>query len=169
MGITILEKCHIAPLPGSPLRQSLPLVHFDMKYLASPHVQNLLFYAFPCSKSLFLEAIVPILKNSLSFTLKHFLPMAGSILFPLTASGTPVCEYEDGDAVSMTVGEYPDADFNHLTGNHPREADEFHNFSADLPEPIYSSDFIRIPVTAVQATLFPGQGICIIIRRFLIK
>ncbi|KAL0375726.1 UNVERIFIED_CONTAM: Malonyl-coenzyme:anthocyanin 5-O-glucoside-6'''-O-malonyltransferase [Sesamum calycinum] len=124
-----------------------------------PPNQSVLFYEFPCSKSHFLETIVPELKSSLSLTLTQFLPL-GNIIYPRKPGNKTVLRYETGNSVSFTVSEST-ADFNHLTGSHPRGCDEFYAFAPHLPPPTSSEDSVSCPVLALQVTLFPGQGLCI--------
>ncbi|KAL2493965.1 Coumaroyl-CoA:anthocyanidin 3-O-glucoside-6''-O-coumaroyltransferase 1 [Forsythia ovata] len=153
---TVLEQCRVQPSSGSHL--TLPLTHFDMPFLTSSPSQRLLFIDFTCSKPDFLETIVPHLKESLCVTLKHFLPLAGNLIYPII-SGRPVSRYVVGDSVSLTIAEC-DKDFNYLTGNHPRMAEEFYACVPQLPPPIHLSDSIIYPVMALQVTLFPGHGVC---------
>ncbi|KAG8388573.1 hypothetical protein BUALT_Bualt02G0139400 [Buddleja alternifolia] len=160
MATKMLEQCEVAPSSGAVNEQLLPLVHFDMLWLPRHLLQNLIFYEFPCSKSHFLETIVPNLKKSLSLALKHFPPLAGNIIFPLINSNKPVSHYKTGDSISVTIMESI-SDFIHLTGNHQRDADEFHHLVPQLPPSTYSSEFIKIPVAAIHVTLFPNQGISI--------
>ncbi|KAL0413092.1 UNVERIFIED_CONTAM: Malonyl-coenzyme:anthocyanin 5-O-glucoside-6'''-O-malonyltransferase [Sesamum radiatum] len=115
---TILERSHISPGPDSAPEFSLPVVFFDMLWYEFPANQSVLFFEFPCSKSHFLETIVPELKSSLSLTLTQFLPLAGNIIYPRKPGNKPVLRYETGNSVSFTVSEST-ADFNNLTGNHP--------------------------------------------------
>ncbi|KAL3821468.1 hypothetical protein ACJIZ3_007373 [Penstemon smallii] len=156
MATTVLELCQVAPPPNAVEEQRLPLVHFDIMFL--PIVSRItLFYQLPCcSKSHFLESIIPNLKNSLSLTLK-----AGNIIFPLNNTGKkPIPRYVLGDSVSLTIAE-SNADFHHLTGDHALEADIFHAFVPPLPKPNSYDDYISIPVVSLQVTLFPNKGICI--------
>lgn len=113
----LLEQCEVAPNGGA-AEKSLPLLDFDLIFLRSPVVQIAFFYGFQCSKSHFLDKIVPNLKNSLSTVLNHYSPLAGTIVLPLT-SGTPVSHYVAGDSVSVSIAQ-SDADFDYLTANHYR-------------------------------------------------
>ncbi|KAL0293063.1 UNVERIFIED_CONTAM: Malonyl-coenzyme:anthocyanin 5-O-glucoside-6'''-O-malonyltransferase [Sesamum radiatum] len=156
----ILERSQIAPAQGSAREFSLPIVFFDMVWYGFPANQRVLFFEFPCSKSQFLETFISELKCSLSFTLSQFLPLVGNIIHPLKPGSKPVLRYECGDLVSFTVSEST-ADFNYLTGNHPRDCDEFYTFAPHLPPATYSENFVSCPILALQVTLFPGQGLCI--------
>ncbi|KAK4431035.1 Anthocyanin 5-aromatic acyltransferase [Sesamum alatum] len=116
---TILQRSQISPALDSVSDFSLPIVSFDMIWYGFPANQSVLFFDFPCSKSHFLETLIPDLKSSLSLTLNQFLPLAGNIIHLLKPGNKPILRYETGDSVSFTVSE-SSADFNHLTGNHPR-------------------------------------------------
>ncbi|XP_073274308.1 phenolic glucoside malonyltransferase 1-like [Primulina huaijiensis] len=161
----ILDYCRVAPpsTTDSSTEQRLPLSFFDMPWLHFHPVHRVLLYQFPCSKSSFLQTIVPTLKNSLAHTLQHYLPLAGNLLYPLD-SGMPEFCYFPGDSVSVTIAESSQAyDFDHLTGNGFKDANEFYPFVPDLPEPRINSEsgFKIISLLAIQITLFPDSGICI--------
>ncbi|XP_057807429.1 malonyl-coenzyme:anthocyanin 5-O-glucoside-6'''-O-malonyltransferase-like [Salvia miltiorrhiza] len=163
---TILERCRVAPpLEGAAAaEQILPLTFFDMPWLYFHPIHRLLFYKFPCSKTHFLETIVPNFKYSLSQTLKHFFPVAGSCIYPLNSEKIPELRYVPGDSVSVTIAEASEAhDLNRLTGNQPRVADEFYAFFSELPQPERSpeSEFDKIPLFTAQITLFPDAGVCV--------
>ncbi|KAA8532667.1 hypothetical protein F0562_032700 [Nyssa sinensis] len=51
-------------------------------------------------------------------------------------------------------------DFNFLTENHPRNADEFHHLVPQMPLVTNVLDTILVPLLALQVTLFPNSGIC---------
>ncbi|XP_073147228.1 malonyl-coenzyme:anthocyanin 5-O-glucoside-6'''-O-malonyltransferase-like [Henckelia pumila] len=162
---TIHELCHVAPTAtaDSAAEQRLSVTFFDMPWLNFHSIRRLLFYQFPCSKSHFLETIVPNLTKSLSKTLKNYRPLAGNLLYPLN-SDMPEFRYVPGDSVPVTIAEANEAsDFDYLTGNQSRIADEFYPFVPDLPEPRIDSEsgFKIVPLFSVQITLFPGSGICI--------
>ncbi|KAK4411300.1 Malonyl-coenzyme:anthocyanin 5-O-glucoside-6'''-O-malonyltransferase [Sesamum angolense] len=162
--VTIHERCRIAPPSDGGAKQvSLPLVFFDMVWLHFHPIQRLIFYQFPCANEHFMETVVPNIKMSLSQTLKHFLPLAGNLIYPLE-SGNPEFRYIPGDSVSVAIAESNEAsDFHYLTGDEPRDADRFHALVPVLPRPEidFESGFKRIPVFAVQVTLFPDTGICL--------
>lgn len=164
MDTTVVEQCRISPSHGgaasASAEQLLPLLYFDIVWLPVHPMQTLFFYNFPSSKSHFVNSILPNLKKSLSLAIKHFPPLAGKIVFPL-GSGMPVSRYAVGeDSVSLTIA-ISDSDFYFLTGNHLRDADDLHDFIPEIPPPEKSLESIKIPVMAIQITLFPGQGICI--------
>ncbi|KAL3821528.1 hypothetical protein ACJIZ3_007433 [Penstemon smallii] len=160
----LLEECQIQPSPETHQELSLPLIHFDIPFLKSDPTQRLLFFNFPCSKSHFLETIVPDLKKSLSSTLTQFLPLAGKIILP-SNSETPTIRYISGDSVPLKIVQC-DKDFNYLTKNHQRVADEFYTCVPELPPVTRSLNSVSIPVTSLQITLFQKQGICIGITNY---
>nr|QWS71080.1 BAHD-type malonyltransferase 3 [Digitalis lanata] len=160
--VTVHEQSRVAPASGGETaKQSLPVTYFDMFWIHFHPIQRLLFYKFPCSRVHFLETIVPNLKNSLSKTLKHYLPLAGNLLVPLN-SCLPEFRYLAGDSVSVTIAESSDDfDFEYWTGNQARDADEFYAFVPHLPEPTIDSGFKIMALVSIQVTLFPGTGICV--------
>nr|AAS77402.1 quercetin 3-O-glucoside-6''-O-malonyltransferase [Glandularia x hybrida] len=162
--VTVRERCGIAPPAdaGEAVEQRLPITYFDTIWLYFHPIQRLLFYQYPCSKTHFVEHLVPNLKKSLKQTLRHYRPLAGKLIRPVD-SGMPELRYSPGDSVSVTFAETNgDFDFNHLTGNHVRDSDEFYSFAPDLPEPVTEPDpgFTVVPLFAIQVTLFPEVGIC---------
>ncbi|KAG5553438.1 hypothetical protein RHGRI_011353 [Rhododendron griersonianum] len=70
-------------------------------------------------------------------------------------SDKPIVQYNEGDAVSPTVGESED-DFYHLSANGFREADKYHHYA-----PYLLASKTRVPVLALQVTLFPNAGFSI--------
>nr|AAS77403.1 quercetin 3-O-glucoside-6''-O-malonyltransferase [Glandularia x hybrida] len=165
---TVLERCRVAPAPppnGSDAAehpQTLPLVFSDMVWLHFHPTQRLLFYKFPCSKDHFIEHIVPNFKKPLSQALKHFLPFAGNLIYEIDSGNIPELQYRPGDSVPVTVAESNEAsDFDYLSGDRPRDAGEFYAFFPDFPPDKIESGWKKIPLLAVQITLFPDTGICI--------
>ncbi|KAL3635102.1 hypothetical protein CASFOL_022161 [Castilleja foliolosa] len=161
--VTVVEHSTISPAPESDIRTelSLPVVFFDMLWYDCPANHSVLFFDLPaCSKSHFLDKIVPDLKSSLSLTLAQFLPLSGNIIHPTTPGNMPLIRYQHGDSVSFLVSEST-ADLNRLTGNEPRSCGEYYAFAPTLPPATRSEEYIACPVLALQVTLFPGQGLCI--------
>ncbi|KAL2496911.1 Coumaroyl-CoA:anthocyanidin 3-O-glucoside-6''-O-coumaroyltransferase 2 [Forsythia ovata] len=156
---TQLERCEILPPPAEVTELSLPLTFLDIPWLYSHPIQRLLFYEFPCSKPYFLETIVPNLKESLSLTLKHYIPLASNVLYP-SSNEKPVFRYVVGDSVSLTIAESSD-DFNNLTANYARDADQFYPFVPQLPPPKEEAEYKTFRVLCLQVTLFPNRGVCI--------
>ncbi|KAL3619245.1 hypothetical protein CASFOL_036815 [Castilleja foliolosa] len=159
MATKIVEQCEVAPPSGAPTEQLLELLHMDMPFLSVPmSVETLFFYKLHCSESHFMDTIVPSLRNSLSLTLKHFPPLAGKIFID-NNSGMPVSKYIDGqDYLPLTIA-VSNADFLNLTGFHPRDATQLHGLAPDLIDTFTLTS--KLPVLAIQLTLFPNQGICI--------
>lgn len=156
---TLLEHFEIQPAPNGVTELTLPLTFFDMPWLYFHSIQRLLFYEFPCSKAHFLETIVPNLKKSLPLTLRHYIPLASNILYPLR-DGKPMFRYVVGDSVRLTIAETND-DCNNLTANYVRDADQFYAFVPPLPPPKDEPEYKIIPVFCLQVTLFPNRGVCI--------
>lgn len=74
----------------------------------------------------------------------------------------PELRYFAGDSVAVTFAESSEtASFSYLTGDQPRDADEFHRFVAELPESRTDSEHRIYPLLAIQVTLFPETGIAI--------
>ncbi|KAI3444671.1 hypothetical protein Pfo_001336 [Paulownia fortunei] len=155
-----LHQCRIPPT-GEVTEILLLLTHFDMEWLHFHPLHRVLFYEFPCSVTHFTNTIVPNLKKSLSLTLKHYFPLAGNLVYPLS-SGMPVLRYRVGDSVSLTIAESNRvSDFYNLSGHQTREADEFYACVPQLPSAITESGSKIIPLLALQVTLFPETGMCI--------
>ncbi|RWR78432.1 phenolic glucoside malonyltransferase 2-like protein [Cinnamomum micranthum f. kanehirae] len=152
--VKVLDLSRVAPPPGSVSEASLPLTLFDVLWVQAPPVQRLFFYEFSppntTTTSDFFNTLLPHLKHSLSLALQFFYPLSGNLTF-----SSQTCEHEiryvDGDSVSLTVAESP-ADFHHLVGNHPKEAEELHPLVSQLP---------TASLLALQVTLFPNSGFCI--------
>ncbi|KAI3470017.1 hypothetical protein Pfo_026680 [Paulownia fortunei] len=158
--ITLLETCRIPPPPGEAAELSVPLSLFDVLWLHFHPIRRLLFYDYPCSKAYFLKTLVPKLKESLSLTLKHYLPVAGNLSYPLNTEKKPIFRYVAGDSVSLIIAESSN-DFDELIGNHARDAAQFYDFVPQMPPVVDEPEYKIVPVLALQVTLFPGRGICI--------
>ncbi|KAL0339185.1 UNVERIFIED_CONTAM: Malonyl-coenzyme:anthocyanin 5-O-glucoside-6'''-O-malonyltransferase [Sesamum angustifolium] len=108
-----------------------------------------------------LSTVAPKLKESLSLTLRHYLPVAGDLIFPLNSEKKPEIQYVAGDsAVSLTIAE-SGSDFDHLTAYHARDADQFYEFVPEIDPVTDESEYQKVPVMALKVTLFPGRGICL--------
>ncbi|KAF7129713.1 hypothetical protein RHSIM_Rhsim10G0051000 [Rhododendron simsii] len=153
----VLDVCRVAPAPRSPssaAQTPLPLTFFDIFWLRFPPLLPLFFYESPHPKATLLDTILPKLKHSLSFTLQHYLPLAGNLTWP-PDSPKPIIQYNEGDAVSLTIAE-SEANLYHLSGNGFREAERFHHLV-----PCLLASETRAPVMALQVTLFPNAGFSI--------
>ncbi|KAL0374147.1 UNVERIFIED_CONTAM: Malonyl-coenzyme:anthocyanin 5-O-glucoside-6'''-O-malonyltransferase [Sesamum radiatum] len=161
MATTILEACRVPAPPGVAADLSVPLTFFDIPWLHFHPIRRLLFYDYPCSKPYFLETVAPKLKESLSLTLRHYLPVAGDLILPLNSEKKPEIRYVAGDsAVSLTIAE-SGSDFDHLIGNHARDADQFYEFVPEIDPVTVESEYQRVPVMALKVTLFSGRGVCV--------
>ncbi|CAA2986779.1 malonyl-coenzyme:anthocyanin 5-O-glucoside-6 -O-malonyltransferase-like [Olea europaea subsp. europaea] len=156
---TQIEHCEIQPSPGDVNELTLPLTFFDLPWLYFHPIQRLLFYEFPCSKAYFFETIVPNLKESLSLTLEHYIPLAGNILCPLN-NEKPVLRYMVEDSVPLIIAE-SNENFNNLTANYARDTDQFYPSVPQLPPPKEEAEYKIIRVFCLQVTLFPNHGLCI--------
>ncbi|PSS30514.1 Phenolic glucoside malonyltransferase [Actinidia chinensis var. chinensis] len=153
----VLEVCRVAPPPLSPdstTPKSLPLTFFDMLVLKFPPIQCLYFYETSHPTNTLLEVVVPKLKHSLSLTLQQYIPLAGNVTWAPDNSKL-IVEYVEGDTVSLIVAE-SEVDFYSLSGDNFREAQNFNPF---LPCLVGSET--RVPVLALQVTLFPNVGFSI--------
>ncbi|KAK6777243.1 hypothetical protein RDI58_023960 [Solanum bulbocastanum] len=157
---SVIEQCQVAPPPGGAAEVTLPLTYFDYVWLGFHRIRRILFYKLPISKPDFVQNIIPLLKNSLSLTLKHYTPLAGNVACPLDTNGYPELRYVTGDSVSVTFSE-TDMDFNYLIGDHPRNAKDFYHFVPKLGEPKDAPGVQLAPVLAIQVTLFPNLGVSI--------
>ncbi|XP_059451943.1 malonyl-CoA:anthocyanidin 5-O-glucoside-6''-O-malonyltransferase-like [Corylus avellana] len=157
-GVKILEVFRVSPQPTSPgsaSPSSLPLTLFDLLWLRFPPVQRVFFYEIPPTNASFLDSILPKLKHSLSLTLQHYLPLAGTLTWP-EGSHKPIINYVEGDSVSFTLAE-SSADFYHLSGNNCFvEAEEYHSLVPHLP-----TSHEQAQVLALQVTIFSNCGFCI--------
>ncbi|XP_071740801.1 malonyl-coenzyme A:anthocyanin 3-O-glucoside-6''-O-malonyltransferase-like [Rutidosis leptorrhynchoides] len=160
--LTILEANQVSPPPATVVNKSLPLTFYDILFLDLPAVNNLYFYTLPLTKTHFIHTIVPTLKHSISITLQHFFPFAGNLfIFPSSTKKLPEIRYIDGDFVKFTIAEC-NLDFDHLTGNHPRNCDEFNLLIPQLEETTYkTSDYIKLATFSLQVTVFPSNGFSI--------
>ncbi|CAI8594223.1 unnamed protein product [Vicia faba] len=132
---------------------SLPLTFFDLLWVRYPPVQCLFFYELTYSTTFFYETLVPNLKNSLSLTLQHFLPLSGHIVWPIDSS-KPIINYVRGDSISFTVVESKKS-FKNLSSNHC-EASKRHHLI-----PLLNTSHEKASLISIQVTLFPNNGFCI--------
>ncbi|KAI7748468.1 hypothetical protein M8C21_005064, partial [Ambrosia artemisiifolia] len=161
--LTVLEQSEVSPPPAAIGSRSLLLTFLDIVWLAYPEpTHTLFFYELPMiTKTHFTQTIIPSLKQSLSLTLQHFFPFAGKLTIFPTSTRLPEIRYVEGDSVAVTFAECNNLDFNDLIGNHPRQCDQFYHLIPLLGRTTKVSDYITIPVFAVQVTLFPNCGISI--------
>ncbi|KAK1388939.1 Anthocyanin 5-aromatic acyltransferase [Heracleum sosnowskyi] len=170
--VTVLEHCRVSPpLDHSVTEKLLHLTFFDIFWLNWPSVARVFFYDFPCSKSEFMQTIVPHLKKSLALTLKHYFPFCGNLITPtcLSNNTTPAIRYLNGDSISLIIAEFSgntSHGFKHLSGDQDRDVDDLLALIPQLP-PGYTNTTCEddstmcSPVLSVQVTLFPDQGFSI--------
>ncbi|XP_028806210.1 phenolic glucoside malonyltransferase 1-like [Neltuma alba] len=152
--LRVQELCRIAPPPSS-AKSSFCLTFFDLLWLRLHPVERLFFFSVPhLNPSSFFHSIVPKLKRSLSLTLKHFLPLAGNIVWP-SDSPKPIVLHTPGDAVSLAIA-VSDCDFDQVLDKSPRDASLSRAFVPNLD----SSDSFASAIS-LQITLFPYKGFCV--------
>ncbi|XP_022151599.1 phenolic glucoside malonyltransferase 1-like [Momordica charantia] len=154
--VKIIEICRVAPQQSedSLAPSSFSLTFFDLLWLRFHPIQRLFFYELSSTYTSFLDAIVPKLKISLSLALRHYLPLAGNLVWPQNAAA-PTVEFVEGDRVSFTVAE-SDTDFYHLSDNNFREVTEYHPLVPELP--VFHD---RAAVIAIQVTSLKKGGFSI--------
>ncbi|XP_038901948.1 phenolic glucoside malonyltransferase 1-like [Benincasa hispida] len=150
----VLEVCKISPSQSPPSDFCLPLTLFDLMFFLSPPTERILFYSPSNHHLLPFDSFLQILKHSLSLTLSHFLPLAGNLVWP-NHSPHPFILYKPGDSVSLTVAK-TDADFNHLSSNQLKIANQSHFLVPYLPK-----SQSMAPAMSLQITLFPNSGFSI--------
>ncbi|KAL5563289.1 hypothetical protein UlMin_033642 [Ulmus minor] len=157
--IKLLEHCYIKPQPtSSPPTTSLPLTFLDLPWLFFPPSKPLFFYQFPHPISHFTSTVLPKLKLSLSLTLQHFYPFAGTLILP-NQPDKPHIVCSQNDAVSFTVSE-SNADFDHLSSNFQRDVTKFHPLVPELPSPFEALE-TKLPLLSIRVSIFPNAGFCI--------
>nr|XP_011467880.1 PREDICTED: phenolic glucoside malonyltransferase 1-like [Fragaria vesca subsp. vesca] len=152
--VKVVEVCRVDPQPCSPDSPipdhfSLPLTFFDIHWLRLKPIQRVFFY-----ETSSIDTIIPKLKTSLSLTLQHFLPLAGTLTWPKD-SYKPILNYVQGDTVSLTIAE-SEADFHQLSSNEYLQAKEYHPL---VPQLAVTSEHAAVLV--LQITVFPNHGISI--------
>ncbi|OAY56919.1 malonyl-CoA:anthocyanidin 5-O-glucoside-6''-O-malonyltransferase [Manihot esculenta] len=155
--VRVLEICQVTSFSDSPdsaTELSLPLTFFDTFWFKFPPTERIFFYQLTdATPAFFHSVILPKLKQSLSLTLLHFLPLAGKLTWPPHAA-KPFILYAPNNAIPISIAE-SDADFHHLSDT-IHEADESHPYIPELPVSDSCADIISL-----QITLFPNQGFCI--------
>ncbi|XP_050226278.1 phenolic glucoside malonyltransferase 1-like [Mercurialis annua] len=160
--LKILEVCQISPATNpaesSTTEFTLPVTFLDTLWFKFPPVERIFFYQLSESESapiFFNSVILPHLKQSLSQTLIHFLPLTGHLTWSLS-SPKPIISYTQNDSVSVTVAEAVNIDFDNLSGNDFHKCTESHLCIPELPV----SD-TKASIIALQITLFPKKGFSI--------
>ncbi|CAJ1956458.1 unnamed protein product [Sphenostylis stenocarpa] len=158
-GHKVVENFKIGPSVRT--TSSVPLSFLDLPLAGPIYVRRQFFYHFPHSTLHFYETTLPSLKISLSQTLQHFFPLAGSLLCP-PPPHKPFIRCNDHDFVPLTIIE-SEADFNHLSSNHPKSLKDLDHLVPKLTCTNIHDDTFVFPLVALQATVFPTQGLCIAI------
>ncbi|XVF07974.1 hypothetical protein REPUB_Repub06bG0185300 [Reevesia pubescens] len=117
----ILEVTRVTPSSNSAdsaaAEFSLPLTFSDIFWFKLPPVERLFFYQLnELTPACFNSVILPKLKQSLSLTLLHYLPLAGNLKWPSNSPKPKIIYSPPNDGVALTVAE-SDADFNLLSSN----------------------------------------------------
>lgn len=150
--VRVLE-CIRVSLPPSDSEQEpeLPLTFFDVAWLLTGPVERLFFFRHPEPAS-----TLPRLRSSLALVLRRFYPLAGTI----RPHAPFLCSYIRGsDALTLVVAEYdsPD-DFDCLVARSARDLTGIRPLVPQLPPPGEDGAFA---LAAIQATVFPGRGLCL--------
>lgn len=150
--VRVLDRIRVSPPPAdSEQEPALPLTFFDVAWLFTGPVERLFFFRHPEPAS-----TLPLLRSSLSLALRRFYPLAGTI----RPHAPFLCSYTHGtDALTMVVAESnsPD-DFDSLVARSRRDLDRIRPLVPQLPPPGEDGAFA---LAAVQATVFPGRGLCL--------
>nr|XP_027063670.1 coumaroyl-CoA:anthocyanidin 3-O-glucoside-6''-O-coumaroyltransferase 2-like [Coffea arabica] len=159
--VKVLQCCQISPPQGSVPSTTIPLTFFDIPWLLFTPNQPLFFYDFPhFSTHDFIHNILPNLKHSLSSTLQYFFPLAGNLVIPPQPS-KPHLSYAEGDSVSLIIAE-SSCDFAFLSSYQPINVQDFYHLvpQLTLSMPVETTASARLPLLAVQITIFPRFGVC---------
>ncbi|QCE09613.1 coumaroyl-CoA:anthocyanidin 3-O-glucoside-6''-O-coumaroyltransferase 1-like [Vigna unguiculata] len=155
----LVQKCKIGPTMGS--TSSVPLSFLDLPLAGPIYVRRQFFFHFPHSTLHFSQTTLPSLKTSLSQTLQLFFPLAGNLLCP-PPPHKPFIRCTHDDSVPFTIIESK-ADFNHLSSNHPKSLKHLEHLIPKLACTNTHDDTFVFPLLALQATVFPNQGLCVAI------
>ncbi|KAI9093971.1 hypothetical protein K1719_026969 [Acacia pycnantha] len=153
-GAKIIERSQVSAPPHSTSPTSLPLTFLDLPWLFFSPNQPLFFFDFPFSLPHFIAFTLPNLKLSLSLTLQHYFPFAGTFV-PSPEPSKPHIVYPEANSISLVVAESSD-DFNYSCSNHARDVNAFHALVPNL-----KSGKKEILLMVIQITVFRDSGICI--------
>nr|XP_027127648.1 coumaroyl-CoA:anthocyanidin 3-O-glucoside-6''-O-coumaroyltransferase 2-like isoform X2 [Coffea arabica] len=157
--VKVLQCCQISPPQGSVPSTTIPLTFFDIPWLLFTPNQPLFFYDFPnFSTHDFIHNILPNLNHSLSSTLQYFFPLAGNLVIPPQPS-KPHLSYTEGDSVALIIGE-SSCDFAFLSSYQPINVQDFYQLVPQLTLSMPVETTARLPLLAVQITIFPRFGVC---------
>ncbi|KAK8966684.1 Phenolic glucoside malonyltransferase 2 [Platanthera guangdongensis] len=156
--IRVLQEIHVSPPPSLPSQDPQPLSFLDSVWLRGARVERLFFYDYPHPISHFIDNHLPAFTESLSLTLLHFHPLAGTIRRSPLSDYQFEIAYTEGDFVGITIAEFVGEDFQNISGHHLRDLNKLRLL---VPKPPKSSLDGEAPPLSVQVTLFPNQGLCI--------
>ncbi|CAN6214058.1 unnamed protein product [Urochloa humidicola] len=155
--VRVLERIRVSPAPPPPDSAQeptqLPLTFFDVAWLFTGPVERLFFFRHGDPSS-----TIPLLRSSLAAALRRFYLLAGTIR---PHAPFLCCSYSPGaDALTLVVAESdrPD-DFDRLVARAPRDLALLRPLVPQLPPPAGGDG--AFAVAAVQATVFPGRGLCL--------
>ncbi|KAE8767339.1 anthocyanidin 3-O-glucoside-6''-O-coumaroyltransferase 2-like [Hordeum vulgare] len=147
-GVRVLERLRVAPAPPCP-SADLPITFFDAAWLFTGPVERLFFYRHDHP-----AAALPLLAASLPHALARFFPLAGTL-----SPATRRLSYSTGhDALHLLLAESQDDNFDRLVAAGPRDMSLMRPLVPALPPPGKDGAFA---LAAVQATVFPGRGVCV--------
>ncbi|KAK7401992.1 hypothetical protein VNO78_13912 [Psophocarpus tetragonolobus] len=155
----VVEKLKVVPAVSR--RTTLALTFLDLPLAGPIYVRRQFMYQFPHSTLHFCDTALPSLKTSLSKTLQYLFPLAGNLLCP-PPPHKPFINCTHHDSVTLTIVE-SQADFNHLSSNHPKSLNDLDHLVPMLTCTNTHDGTFLFPLVALQATVFPNQGLCIAI------
>lgn len=164
--VSVMQQCQVSPsqLPPAGKPRTLPLTFFGLVFWEVPPVQRLFFYdnADLLGAPEFLLHELPLFEKSLAAALRHFYPLAGTLVCSIPEAGAPQVVFSDGDSVRLTVAIGGD-DFQDLAGDHARDTARLRPLLPSLPRHGGGggSRCSTQDVFAVQLTVFPHAGLCI--------
>ncbi|EXB62316.1 Anthocyanin 5-aromatic acyltransferase [Morus notabilis] len=116
-------------------------------------MQSLYFYEFPHPTNHFFETLLP--------TLQHFFPLAANLVCPPPPAMPHILFTEGDSSVPLTIVDSA-ANFHSLSANHPQPVRALPRFVPELP-PTRVGGVARVsPLLALQVTVFPNAGICLV-------
>ncbi|KAI0493571.1 hypothetical protein KFK09_023690 [Dendrobium nobile] len=155
----VLHEIQISPSPTLPSQPPQALSYLDTIWLRNARpVERVFFYNFPHPTTHFIDHNLPNLTRSLSLTLRHFYPLAGSIRRSYDFEDQFEIAYEEGDSITITVAELTGDDFRNISGYHPKNSK---NLCLLVPKTLKSPSSGQFPPMTIQITIFPNQGLCI--------
>ncbi|PKU74960.1 Phenolic glucoside malonyltransferase 2 [Dendrobium catenatum] len=158
--VRVIQEIQISSSPSLPAQPPQPLSFLDAMWLqSSTPVERLFFYDFPHPLFHFIDHNLPILTNSLSLTLRHFYPLAGSIRPSPNYDNQFEITCEEDDSVTITIVEFIGDEFRNISGHHSKN---FKNLRLLVPKLTKTSlGGGQFPLISIQITIFPNQGLCI--------